>query len=179
MCLSVYYLDCWLSLLIVCCLPHWPRLLTGYPLCLPPALTPCSASLYESALSTLPSIPLLDICLSDHLFVLIKLQMDHNVTDPSLHTHWFIIVTTFPHPETWLWTKRTVIGCLTCQSNGLCLKSLDEDSRDEWCFVKNKTFLIEDSSSAQTILKVSHKCSASRWCETMPSLLQRSASTVH
>ncbi len=70
MCLSVYYLDCWLSLLIVCCLPLWPRLLTGNPLCLPPALTHCSASDYESALSTLPSIPLLDICLFDLLFAL-------------------------------------------------------------------------------------------------------------
>ncbi len=80
----VYYLDCWLSLLIVCCLPYWPRLPTGYPLCLPPALTHCSAFVYESALSTLPSILLFDICLSDLFFVLIKLQMDPNVTDPSL-----------------------------------------------------------------------------------------------
>ncbi len=30
-----------------------------------------------------------------------------------------VIVATFPRPETWLWTKRTVIGCLTCWSNGL------------------------------------------------------------
>ncbi len=65
----------WLPLLIVCCLPLWPRLLSGNPLCLPPALTPCSASDFDSALSTLPSIPLLDICLFD-LFVLIKLQVD-------------------------------------------------------------------------------------------------------
>ncbi len=27
-------------------------------------------------------------------------------------------MTTFPHPEMWRWTKQTVIGCLTCQSNG-------------------------------------------------------------
>ncbi len=47
-----------------------------YPLCLPPALTPCSASDYDSALSTLPSIPLLDICLFDLLLVIIKLQVD-------------------------------------------------------------------------------------------------------
>ncbi len=73
-----------LSLLIVCCLPYWPRLPTGYPLCLLPALTHCSASVYESVLSTLPSTPLFDICLSDLLFVSIKLQMDLNVTDPSL-----------------------------------------------------------------------------------------------
>ncbi len=26
---------------------------------------------------------------------------------------------TFPRPKTWRWTKRTVIGCLTCQSNGI------------------------------------------------------------
>ncbi len=66
-CLPVYYLDRWLSLLIVCCLPYWPRLPTGYPLCLLPALTHCSASVYESVFSTLPPIPLFDICLSDHL----------------------------------------------------------------------------------------------------------------
>ncbi len=47
---------------------------TGNPLCLPPALTPCSASDYDSALSTLLSIPLLDICLFD--LVLIKLLVD-------------------------------------------------------------------------------------------------------
>ncbi len=73
-CLSVYYLDCWLPLLIVCCLPLWPCLFTGNPLCLPPALTHCSASDFDSALSTLPSIPLLDICLFD--LVLIKLLVD-------------------------------------------------------------------------------------------------------
>ncbi len=28
-----------------------------------------------------------------------------------------VIVATFPRPETWCWTKRTVIGCLTCRSN--------------------------------------------------------------
>ncbi len=26
---------------------------------------------------------------------------------------------TFPRPETWRWTKRTVIGCLTCRSNSI------------------------------------------------------------
>ncbi len=31
----------------------------------------------------------------------------------------------------------------------LWLKSLDEDSRDEGGFVKNKTFFIEESSSAK------------------------------
>ncbi len=30
------------------------------------------------------------------------------------------------------------------------VETLDEDSRDEGCFVKNKTFFIEESSSAQT-----------------------------
>ncbi len=30
-----------------------------------------------------------------------------------------VIVATFPRPETWRWTKQTVIGCLTCRSNGL------------------------------------------------------------
>ncbi len=30
-----------------------------------------------------------------------------------------VIVATFPHPETWRWTKRTVISCLSCRSNGL------------------------------------------------------------
>ncbi len=59
------------------------RLLPAYWLSSLPALTHCSASVYESVLSTLPSIPLFDICLSDLLFVS-KLQMDLNVTDPSL-----------------------------------------------------------------------------------------------
>ncbi len=31
----------------------------------------------------------------------------------------FVIVVTFPRLETWHWTKQTVIGCLTCRSNGL------------------------------------------------------------
>ncbi len=61
-----------------------PGLLTLSPDRLLPALTHCSASVYESVLSTLPSTPLFDICLSDLLFVSIKLQMDLNVTDPSL-----------------------------------------------------------------------------------------------
>ncbi len=34
-------------------------------------------------------------------------------------THRFDIVATFPRPETWHWTKWTVIGCLTCRSNGI------------------------------------------------------------
>ncbi len=44
------------------------------------------------------------------------------------------------------------------------LKSLDEDSRDEGCF-KNKKVFIEESFSAYTILKVSHKCSTGKPCE--------------
>ncbi len=48
-CLSVHYLDCWPPLLIVCCLPLWPRLFHGNPLCLPPALT-----IALSLFSTLP-----------------------------------------------------------------------------------------------------------------------------
>ncbi len=34
-------------------------------------------------------------------------------------THRFVIVVTFPRPETWRWMKPTVIGCLTCRSKGL------------------------------------------------------------
>ncbi len=34
-------------------------------------------------------------------------------------THRFDIVATFPRPETWHWMKWTVIGCLTCRSNGI------------------------------------------------------------
>ncbi len=52
-----------------CCLPLWPCLLSGNPLCLPPALTHCSASDFDSALSTLLSIPLLDICLFDLVLI--------------------------------------------------------------------------------------------------------------
>ncbi len=58
-----------------------------YLLCLPPALTHCSASVYESALSTLPWIPLFDICLFDLLFVLKKLQVDPLASDQSLQIH--------------------------------------------------------------------------------------------
>ncbi len=34
-------------------------------------------------------------------------------------THRSVIVATFPRPETWRWTKQTVIGCLIWWSNGL------------------------------------------------------------
>ncbi len=34
-------------------------------------------------------------------------------------THRSVIVATFPRIETWRWTNWTVIGCLTCHSNGL------------------------------------------------------------
>ncbi len=44
------------------------------------------------------------------------------------------------------------------------VETLDEDSRDEGCF-KNKKVFIEESSSAQMILKVSPKCSTGRSCE--------------
>ncbi len=50
-----------------------------------PTLTHCSASVYVSALSTLPSIPLFDICLSDPLFLLKKLHVDPFASVQSLH----------------------------------------------------------------------------------------------
>ncbi len=34
-------------------------------------------------------------------------------------THRSVIVATFTRPKMWRWMKRTVIGCLTCRSNGL------------------------------------------------------------
>ncbi len=37
----------------------------------------------------------------------------------EFHPRVSVIVATFPHPKMWRWTKRTVIGCLTCRSNGL------------------------------------------------------------
>ncbi len=37
----------------------------------------------------------------------------------EFHTPVSVIVATFPRTETWRWTKRTVIGCLTCRSNDL------------------------------------------------------------
>ncbi len=49
-----------------------------------PTLTHCSASVYVSALSTLPSIPLFDICLSDPLFLLKKLHVDPFASVQSL-----------------------------------------------------------------------------------------------
>ncbi len=57
------------SLLIVCCLPYWPRLPFGYSLCLPPAPTYCFDTVYESALPTLILILLYELCLSDLVFV--------------------------------------------------------------------------------------------------------------
>ncbi len=58
--------------------------------------------------------------------------------------------------------------------NESVVKTLEEESQDEGCFVKNKKFFfIEESSSAQTILNVSHKCSAGRSCEKMPCSLPR------
>ncbi len=51
-----------------------------------PTLTYCSASVYVSALSTLPSIPLFDICLSDPLFLLKKLHVDPFASVQSLHS---------------------------------------------------------------------------------------------
>ncbi len=33
----------------------------------------------------------------------------------------FVIMVTFPRPETWRWMKQPVIGCLTCQSHGRAL----------------------------------------------------------
>ncbi len=69
--LPVYYLD-WSSPLTVCYLPYWPRLLIDYSLCLPPASTHCSVSVYASALSTLPLILLYDHCLSDFFYCVNK-----------------------------------------------------------------------------------------------------------
>ncbi len=37
-------------------------------------------------------------------------------------THRFVIVMTFPHPETWCWTKQILIGSLICRSNGLMVE---------------------------------------------------------
>ncbi len=34
-------------------------------------------------------------------------------------THWSVIVATLPLPWNVMWTKQTVIACLTCWSNGL------------------------------------------------------------
>ncbi len=101
----VHYLDPWLSLLIVCCLPYWPRLPTGYPLCLLPALIHCSGSVYVSVLSTLPSIPLFDICLSDLLFVSIKLQVD--LLSP-LTSHWLQLLLALSV----LWQQALSCPCL-------------------------------------------------------------------
>ncbi len=44
----------------------------------------CIDPVYESALPTLLLLLLIELCLSDLRFVLIKLHMDLNVTDPSL-----------------------------------------------------------------------------------------------
>ncbi len=52
-----------------------------------PTLTHCSASVYVSALSTLPSIPLFDICLSDPLFLLKKLHVDPFASVQSLQIY--------------------------------------------------------------------------------------------
>ncbi len=52
----------------------------------------CIDSVYESALPTLLLILLIELCLSDFCFVLIKLHMDPNVTDPSLQTQFFLFL---------------------------------------------------------------------------------------
>ncbi len=76
--------------------------------CLPPALTHCSASVFDSAFSTLPSMPLPDICLfwpctnkaasgstlaSDLSFVTEDFAKDESsskidVTPPGYKVHW-------------------------------------------------------------------------------------------
>ncbi len=45
----------------------------------------CIDPVYESALPTLFLLLLIELCLSDLFLLLIKLHMDLNVTDPSLH----------------------------------------------------------------------------------------------
>ncbi len=79
--LCVFLLTTWTvySIWPFCCLPF------GCTLCLPPAPTFCIDSVYESDLPTLLLILLIKLCLSDLFFVLIKLHMDLNITDPSLH----------------------------------------------------------------------------------------------
>ncbi len=40
----------------------------------------------------------------------------------------FYTQATFPRPQMWRWRKRTVIGCLTCRSNGLMGGALANES---------------------------------------------------
>ncbi len=73
--------------LILCRLPTLiqPALLCDYPECLPPALIFSPNSNFDSALSTLCLKLVTEFCLSDLHSVLIKLHMDPNATDSSLH----------------------------------------------------------------------------------------------
>ncbi len=84
-CFPVDYLDCLFSSdRLLPALLTLPALWIYSILCLPPAPIFCIDSVYESALPTLLLILLIELCLSDFCFVLIKLHMDPNVTDPSL-----------------------------------------------------------------------------------------------
>ncbi len=77
--------------LILCRLPTLiqPALLFDYPECLPPALIFSPNSDFDSALSTLCLKLVIEFCLFDLYSVLIKLHMDPNATDSSLHLAWF------------------------------------------------------------------------------------------
>ncbi len=62
-----------------------PALLFDYPECLPPSLILSPNSDFDSALSTLCLKLVIEFCLFDLQSVLIKLHMDPNATDSSLH----------------------------------------------------------------------------------------------
>ncbi len=73
--------------LILCRLPTLipPALLSDYSECLPPALILSLNSDSDSALPTLCLKPVIELYLFDLHSVLIKLHMDPNATDSSLH----------------------------------------------------------------------------------------------
>jgi len=144
-----------LSWLFAACLSD-PAWFTGNPRCLPPALTHCSASDFDSALSTLPSIPLLDICLFDLLFVLIKLHVDllSPLTSHSLHQGCSNLVlegrcpagfsTNLPQHtcmEASSMPSKSLISCFRCVLLGLELNSAGhQPSRTEFGQPWSKAF---------------------------------------
>ncbi len=64
-----------------------PALFTDYPECLPPAPIQSLSSDSDSALPTLRLKLVIELCLSDLHTLLIKLHMDPNAPDSSLHIY--------------------------------------------------------------------------------------------
>ncbi len=78
-----------------------------------------------------------------------------------------VIVVTFPRTETWRWTKRTVIGCLTCRSKGLIggLPSIPDLQPSVWrCgYARLPARWLRVASSASFCARDAHKRFVPLW----------------